>query len=58
MKPINLLSIGIASDHAGYDLKEAVKNILKNKVLLLLILVQIAQIVVIILIMLTHLQMQ
>lgn len=28
MKPINLLSIGIASDHAGYDLKEAIKKYL------------------------------
>ena len=31
MKPINLLSIGIASDHAGYDLKEAVKKYLEEQ---------------------------
>ena len=31
MKPINLLSIGIASDHAGYDLKEAVKKYLEDQ---------------------------
>lgn len=28
MKPINSLSIGIASDHAGYDLKETIKKYL------------------------------
>ena len=31
MKPINLLSIGIASDHAGYDLKETVKKYLEEQ---------------------------
>ena len=30
MKPINLLSIGIASDHAGYDLKETIKKYLEE----------------------------
>lgn len=29
MKPINLISIGIASDHAGYELKETVKRYLE-----------------------------
>lgn len=29
MKPINLISIGIASDHAGYELKEIVKRYLE-----------------------------
>ena len=31
MKPINLLSIGIASDHAGYDLKETIKKYLEEQ---------------------------
>lgn len=31
MKPINLLSIGIASDHAGYDLKETIKKYLAEQ---------------------------
>ena len=26
MKPINLLSIGMASDHAGYALKQTIKQ--------------------------------
>ena len=31
MKPINSLSIGIASDHAGYDLKETIKKYLAEQ---------------------------
>ena len=31
MKPINLLHLGIASDHAGYQLKEALKAYLEEK---------------------------
>ena len=31
MKPINSLSIGIASDHAGYDLKETIKKYLAKQ---------------------------
>lgn len=31
MKPINLLSIGIANDHAGYELKRAVVQHLESK---------------------------
>ncbi len=31
MKPINLISIGIASDHAGYELKEKVKAYLESQ---------------------------
>ena len=31
MKPLNLLSIGIASDHAGYELKEIVKRYLEGE---------------------------
>lgn len=31
MKPINLISIGIASDHAGYDLKESIKKYLEEQ---------------------------
>lgn len=31
MKPINLISIGIASDHAGYELKETVKRYLEEQ---------------------------
>ncbi len=31
MKPINLLSIGVASDHAGFELKEVVKQYLESE---------------------------
>lgn len=31
MKPLNLISIGIASDHAGYDLKETIKRYLESQ---------------------------
>lgn len=31
MKPINLMSIGIANDHAGYNLKNNIKKYLENK---------------------------
>lgn len=31
MKPINMMSIGIASDHAGYELKEKIKEYLESK---------------------------
>ena len=31
MKPLNLISIGIASDHAGYELKETIKSFLESQ---------------------------
>ena len=31
MKPLNLMSIGVASDHAGYQLKGVVKSFLENQ---------------------------
>lgn len=31
MKPLNLINIGIASDHAGYELKETIKKFLEQQ---------------------------
>lgn len=31
MKPINLINIGIAADHAGYELKETIKHHLEQQ---------------------------